>query len=196
MGLFVGFAGQAGASDTFFPFSQPGTSSSSGYTGNTCAIDLSSIPDGTTGIRSVTGCGVTVTFSVPMAKSSVPANPCCWGSPPDTESATPNVLYTPAAAVTLVYRTGSPGGAGRRTVGVEAEDNEVGTWTLTATFSGALGVVDGSITRNVTSSKDTSVPNDALLFAARTKNVSKVRSLTISSNEPDGLGLFIAQIRV
>jgi len=63
------------------------------YTNRSCDIDLSSISDGTV-LSSVTGCSTTVTLSSSWGKVSVPNTWATWGSPPDTESATPNALWS------------------------------------------------------------------------------------------------------
>jgi hypothetical protein len=191
----------AGASTGFFPYSQPGTPASPSYTGITCAIDFSSIPDYTE-LTSVSGCGVTVTFSVPMLKESVPNAWNQWGSPPNTEGNSPAILWTESASsVTLTYRTPGPAGAGRRTVGVEVDEDWYGTEDFTATFTGSSGT-DGTISRTVTApgAPVGNATDGALLFAARTKSpLPKVTSLTITgSNNSSGFGddFAIAQIRV
>jgi hypothetical protein len=63
------------------------------YTNRSCDIGLSSIADGTT-LSSVTGCSTTVTLSQSWIKVSVPNFWQTWGSPPKTESATPNGLWS------------------------------------------------------------------------------------------------------
>jgi hypothetical protein len=186
-GLCLVPATAASASGGFFPYSAPGTPALPSYTGISCAIDLSGIPDGTP-VTSVTGCGVTVSFSVTMYKVSIGNGWATWGSPPDTESGSIAVLRTFAlSSVTLTYHTPGPVGAGRRTVGVEAEGDAFVTENFTATFTGSAGT-DGTITRDIDGFFG------ARLLGARTKTIAKVQSLTITNNSGDDFA--IGEIRV
>jgi hypothetical protein len=186
-GLCLVPAAAASASSGFFPYSAPGTPALPSYTGSSCPIDLSGIPDGTP-VTSVTGCGVTVTFSVTMTKLTVGSTWATWGSPPDTESSAPAVLVAfGSTSVTLTYHTLKPAGAGRRTVGVEAEPTLFQTDNFTATFTGSAGT-DGTITRDIDGFFG------ARLLGARTKSIPKVQSLTITDNSFDDFA--IAEIRV
>src|SRR5262245_6466960 len=175
-------AGPASALSDLKAYSTP----VSGYTSNTCAIDLSAIADGTT-MDSVSGCGVTVFFSVPVVKQTVPGGWSTWGSPPDTESATPYVLTAlDQTKLTLRYSV-----RGRR-FGVEVESNNFDVFNFTATFRRGDSTKIGSITRAVDGSAG------ALLFAglvrsARTKD--RIKTLTIKA-DPDAGGFAIAQLRV
>jgi hypothetical protein len=154
-----------------------------GYTSKTCVIDLSGIPDGTV-VDSVSGCGVKVRFSVPMSKQTVPGGWATWGSPPDTESATPEVLTTQGATkVVLTYSV-----RGRR-VGVEAEPDPFAVRSIRATFRRLDGTKIGRIARNPDGSAG------ALLYAGMVrskKKADRVKTLTLVS--PDAFA--IAQVRV
>jgi hypothetical protein len=217
-GLAIPLAAPAGASGgTFFPYSQPGTPASPSYTGISCVIDFSSVPDYST-VTSVTSatCGVTVVFSVPMIKFSVPDTWLVWGSGPNVESSTPAVLYswTGVDSVTMTYyKAGRPlSPAGRRTVGVEVMQNwsafsgSASTEDFTATFTGAGGGTDGVVSRTVSSELQpiTDPSHSALLFGARTKTIPKVASLTITGSNNSDIGVYsgadnsfaVAQIRV
>jgi hypothetical protein len=153
------------------------------YVAKTCAIDLSAIPDFTV-VSSVTGCGVTVTFSTPMEKRSVPGSWATWGSPPDTEGDTPNVLYTGGATdVTLTYSNKN------RRVGVEAEPNPFEVHPFTATFRNNGGLTLGVVSRDIDGSAG------ARLLAGdggRPKKHNKTATLEISSDVDFAIG----QIRV
>jgi hypothetical protein len=152
------------------------------YVNNTCAIDLSAIPDFTS-VTSVTGCGVTVTFSTPMEKRTVPDSWATWGSPPDTEGASPAILYSAGITdVTLTYSNKN------RRVGVEAEPNPFEVHTFSATFRNRAGVIRGTISRDIDGNAG------ARLLAAqvgRTK-VQKIKTLEVASD----VDFAIAQIRV
>ena len=109
------------------------------YTSKTCVIDLSAIADFTP-VSSVSGCGVTVTFSSTMEKRSVPNSWATWGSPPDTESATPNILYS-AGATSITLTSSSK----HRRIGVEAEPDLFQVETTVATFRKGNGTAIGSV---------------------------------------------------
>ena len=154
------------------------------YVNKTCNIDLSSIPDETT-VTSVSGCGVTVSFSVPMVKLSVPDSWATWGSPPATESATPNVLYTDGASdVVLTYSNTN------RRIGVEAEPNALEVETIQATFRNAKGKATGVITNDVNGDAG------ALLFAGKNAKKKAKWSTTLEVTDLSGGDFGIAELRV
>jgi hypothetical protein len=184
----------ASASTGFFPYSNPSTPASPSYTGITCKIDFSSIAEGTP-LTSVSGCGVTVTFSVTMYKENPGSQyiPTTWGSPGNVEPGSPDVLFASASTVTMTYHTPGPSGAGRRTVGVEVGGGLFNsTDNFTATFNGAGGP-DGTVYASSTPDFGT-LNGDAKLLAARTKTIPKVTSLTISDS--GCCGFAIGSIRV
>jgi hypothetical protein len=152
------------------------------YVSKTCAIDLSAIPDFTL-VSSVSGCGVTVTFSSVMEKRSVPSSWATWGSPPDTEGASPNVLYSSGATdVTLTYSNKN------RRVGVEAEPNPFEVHSFTATFRNRNGIIRGTVSRDIDGS------GGARLLAGDGGKLkaNKTKTLEIASD----VDFAIAQIRV
>jgi hypothetical protein len=154
------------------------------YTSKTCVINFNNLMDNEV-VNSVTGCGVKVRFSVPMMKLTVPGTFNNWGSPPDTETATPRVLWT-QLGVTEVVLTYS---ARSRIVGVEAEQNPFGTSTIDATFRRQSGASLGTISRDITA------PSGARLFAGKAKSpttTARIKTVTLSSD----VDFVIARIRV
>jgi hypothetical protein len=156
------------------------------YTSKTCVINLNAIADFTT-LDSVTGCGMTIHFDFTMDKRTVPGGGwASWGSPPNTETATPRVLFANGAtSVTLTYSSRS------RTVGVEAEPQSFAVHSISATFLRQNGASLGTITRDVDGN------GGALLFAGKVKSTkasARVRSLTLETD--DTTGFAIARIRV
>ena len=84
--------------------------SPAGYPSGTKVVDLSGLADFTP----VTVQGG-VTFTPTLETRSVPNSWATWGSPPDTETATPHILSTAGAtSIELKYKR-----RGRSTVGVE-----------------------------------------------------------------------------
>jgi hypothetical protein len=153
------------------------------YTNKTCAIDLSAIVTGTM-LNNVNGCGVRVSFSNPMEKRAVGDGWATWGSPPDTEDASPEVLVSSVEEVTLRYSV-----RGRR-IGVEVEPNDFAVRRVKATFLRKNGTVIGKIVRQVDGN------GGALLFAGKSispQKRDKIRSLVIKVK---GDTFAIAQIRV
>jgi hypothetical protein len=94
--------------------------------------------------------GLTINFDIPLVALTTPTTWASWGSPPNTESNTPRVLWTNGFTA-LTLSTSVP----VTTLGFEAEPNTVGVSTLTATFFNN-NIQVGQIMRNVSS---------ALLFA-------------------------------
>jgi hypothetical protein len=128
---------------------------------------LSSISDGTQ----------TVHFNVPLVALTVPTTWTSWGSPPQTESATPRVLWTNGStSVTLTFGNST-------TFGFELQPNTSTPSSLTAEFfNGAVSL--GSITRNVNGNAG------ARLFAARTTTGSFDRVVITGTDD-----FAIAQVR-
>src|SRR5215831_5068271 len=118
----------------FTPIAQPDAA----YLGSTTLIPItaadfdivSSLSDGTLGIS----------FSSDLAAATVPDTWTSWGSPPDTETATPRVLWTQGeTSLTLTFD--NPVGI----FGLEAEPNTTGPASITATFLNG-GATVGEIT--------------------------------------------------
>lgn len=138
----------ATVSAAFIPISQPDPS----YLSATSRMDFAApdfdvVPSLTDGIQ-------TVTFDIGLVALSVPTTWSTWGSPPDTESATPRVLWT-NGLTDLTLDLLAPA----LTFGFEAQPNAVVPFDITADFF-SLGNLIGSITLNVSGSAG------ALLFAA------------------------------
>jgi hypothetical protein len=153
------------------------------YVDNTCDIDLSSIPDFTT-LTSVTGCGVTVSFSTTMEKLSVPNSWSTWGSPPQTESASPNILWSDGATdVVVTYSSAS------RRIGFEVEPDIFQAETINATFTAVNGT-SATIARTPNGSAG------ALLYALKTPKKAKKHVNKIEVVDTAGDDFAIAQIRV
>jgi hypothetical protein len=136
--LFSGFARPSYA--TFEDISSPSVL----YTFATTKIDISGLPN-FTDVGSITDGTETVSFSSTMQKRTVPGGGwATWSSPPDSESATPAVLWTKGAtSVTMLL--GAPTGI----FGFEAEPNPFALHDITADFYDAGDVLLGSITRSV-----------------------------------------------
>jgi len=79
-------AGQVNAAVTVIP--QPDAA----YQASTTKIDVASVPDSTY-LGFITDGTLTVTFSTPLLKITVPSGWATWSSPPNSESATPAVLW-------------------------------------------------------------------------------------------------------
>jgi hypothetical protein len=145
-----------------------------GYPSNTKLVDLSGIADFTP-VTKQNG----VSFSPALEKRSVPASWGTWGSPPDTESATPNILYTAGAtSITLKFPK-----RGRSTVGAEVEPNPFEVHTFTAVLKTKGGATLCTITRDADGSAG------ARVLAATASG--KVKTMTISSD----VDFAIAQVR-
>jgi hypothetical protein len=154
------------------------------YTRKTCVVNLNAIPDDTE-VNSVRGCGMRIRFSVPMSKQTVPDGGWNnWGSPPNTETATPRVMFTQDEhQVVLTFSVRS------RIVGVEAEGDSFATHTIDATFRRRSGAKVGTISRDVVT------PEGALLFAGKVKGTKKrarIKTLTLETDDD----FAIARIRV
>ncbi len=162
----------------FKAFAQP----ISKYTGKSCNVDLSSIADGST-LNSVTGCSTTITLSQSWIKVSVPNFWATWGSPPDTESATPNGLWS-NGQLTATVDFGKKVKVG----GFEVEPDNFAVETIQVDFyagANGTGKLVGSISRDPNGSAG------ALLYGAKAKKGFK--SAVISDASGD---FAIAQVRV
>jgi hypothetical protein len=175
----------AGAAAVAPAFAQPFTISSptAEYVGNTTVV-----PIAVTGapVPSLTGGGQTLTFSTSLSQFAVPGTWSAWGTPPDTETATPLVLAS-AINQTALTITLSPAAT---TFGFEIEPANVGgfppvAYTITATFfngASTLGVISRSMTYN-----------GARVFAL--SSPTPITSVQISSPLAAG-GFALAQFRV
>jgi hypothetical protein len=155
------------------------------YTSKSCVIDLSSLSDFTP-VTSVTGCSTTIKLSSSFEKRSVPGSWGSWSSPPDSESATPNILYS-ATATTANVSFGKKVTVG----GFELEPNQFQVETVTVDFhkkGNGHGAVIGSVTRDVDGSFG------ARLFGGKGLNGAGWKSASITDTAGDDFA--IAQVRV
>ena len=146
---------------SFTPIAPPADTLPNGnvYTAGTTNL-ASGIPANGTTTTSLTDGIETVNFSQTMTAATVPGGGWSnWGSPPNTESNTPRVLFN-AAIDTVTLSLSTPAA----TFGVEMETDLFGTNTLMAKFFDGANLV-GTISQSVTT------PNGALLFAASTSQV-------------------------
>lgn len=100
----------------FTPIAQPTVA----YTSSTTLVDISGIPDNTSGITSVTQGAQTLSFDQGLTKASVPSGGwATWGSPPNTETNTPSVLFqTPSNTLQILLSVPST------TFGFELQGNQ------------------------------------------------------------------------
>ena len=135
---------------------------------------LSQIADGTQ----------TIAFSSLMRASTVGDNWASWGSPPNTESATPRVLWSglddnfdPVTTVSLFLSQPVS------IFGFEAEPGPINTHTITVSFLMG-GVLQQTVTRDVDGN------GGALLFAVAADPGTFFDSLTIASDADWAAGQF------
>jgi len=178
--LFLGvvlFAGTTPALADFVTITQPVAS----YTGSTTLL-TPAVPDYTV-ITDLTDGGVTVSFSPSVTVYTVGVGWATWGSPPDTESSTPRVLFDVGETMlTLMFDTPL------YTFGFEAEPNPFTVDTMVATYYSGLTPV-GTISRDVDGYYG------ARLFAAST-TTSPFTSVVFEDLAGSGHDFAIAQLRV
>jgi len=152
-------------------YAQPGDGA---YLASTNVVDLSGLSDFTP----VDQVGK-VKFSPTMEKRSVSGSWATWGSPPFTESATPNILYSAGAtSVTITLPK-----KGKKIFGAEVEPNPFEVHTFTGVYKNKGGSTVCSITVDADGSAG------ARLLAAALSG--KAKTLTISSD----VDFAIAQVR-
>lgn len=144
------------------------------YVGRTTLFDIT-VPD-LTSVSSLTAGDCTVTFTPPLQARTVGASWASWGSPPDTEGATPRILYSNGAtSIALALNADCAAG----TVGFEAEPNPFQVLDMTATyFSDSTSL--GAITRPVDGQ------SGARLFAADSD--TPITRVTFSSSADFAIG--------
>jgi hypothetical protein len=150
LGVFLSPAARA----DFIPISSPVAA----YLNGTTRLNVVQ-PDFSV-VSSLSDASETATFSAGLVALTVPTTWSTWGSPPNTESATPRVLWT-NGLTSLRIDLSSPVG----TFGLEAEPGPIGAFNITASFFDSGGLV-GTITRSVNGNAG------ALLFAASTTTTS------------------------
>src|SRR5262249_37830672 len=144
---------------------------------------------------SVTDGTETITFSSLMAAVTVPnGGGTNWGSPPNTESATPRALFSRTAqSVTLSFSQPIS------TFGVEMEQNKFDTDTIIADFFNGATLV-GSVSRVINTPGAGNVAGadpsqGARLFAGSSSSASQTFTSVVLHTENDDGGFAIAQIR-
>jgi len=150
------------ASPAFSPISSP-----SQYPSGTCTVDLSAFNDFDP-VPSVDQCGQHITFTPVEEKRSVPGSWATWGSPPDTESATPDILFS-GGATSVTITLSQPVDV----AGVEAEPDPFEVHTFQAEFDNSGGGTIGTVTRDIDGNAG------ATVLAAQAPGT---RTLTISSD--------------
>jgi hypothetical protein len=167
----------AGASPALAQFTTVATPTA-GYTSSTTVLTIS--PANGTAVPSIVSGSQTVSFSPsPIARTVPGGGWSTWGSPPNTESATPRVLAASGAA-SMTITLSQP----VSTFGFEVEPNNFGLHTITATFMGGAATL-GTITLSVNGNAG------ALLAAAM--STPSITSVVISA--PTAGGFAIAQVR-
>jgi PEP-CTERM motif len=165
----------APAKADFVPIPQPNVA----YTSSTTQIPV--VGADFTNINSISDGTLTVGFSSALNIRTVPGSWATWGSPPNTEGATPRVLFC-VSCTTLTLNLSTP----FRTFGFELEPNNFQIFSVTAEFfNGATSI--GSITRLVNGT------SGALLFAALTNTDQFTRVVITSPAGADGFA--IARLR-
>jgi hypothetical protein len=150
------------------------------YLSATTKIDIASLPEFSIH-TSVTDGVQTVSFSTPMERRQVPDSWATWSSPPESESATPPVLFT-LFQNSLTLELARPASI----FGFELEPNAFAEFSFTADFFSGAELV-GSITRTVAGDAG------AQLFAAQSDG-PPIDRIAVSTVEDPG-GFAIAQIR-
>ena len=167
---------------SFTPIAQPADTLPNGvvYTAGTTNL-ASGIPANGTTTTSLTDGIETVSFSETMTAATAPGGGWSnWGSPPNTESNTPRVLFNSSIdSVTLTLTTAAVA------FGVEMETDTFGTDNLTANFYDGANLL-GTVSRSVTT------PDGALLFAAST---NQAFTSVVLSTPGGGVGIGIAEVR-
>ena len=177
-GLFAGTA----AFGQFFPISTPTVQ----YTSSTASVPIA-VPDLTL-IGSVTGGGQTVTFPAALTAATVPSGWNFWGSPPNTESSTPRVVFTDPTVTSVTLTLSAPA----NTFGFEVEPSNRGTtfpapptqYAISATFLNGSTVL-GTVTR--------AIPEDGALLEAAS-SVTPITSVVVTAPLAAG-GFALAQFR-
>ena len=144
--LLFSFAAPAGA--TFTQIVSPGDPLGIGtYVTETTKIDITGIAEFTS-LTSITDGTMTVTFSTTMERLQVGSSWSTWGSPPDTESATPPVLFS-LGATTVNMDLSQP----VQTFGFEAEPDPFADEDFTVDFKLFSGpTLVGTVSRTINGS--------------------------------------------
>ena len=162
----------------------PTTDPDAAYVAATTKIDISALGSGTQH-SSITDGVLTVNFSSNMEKlGPVPSGLSSWSSPPFSETANPNVLFSLQNVNAMTWNLSQP----VTTFGFELQTNSFSAIAITVNyrFSGALV---GSITRTVPG------PTGARLFAATRGSGDNPFDRVDISAAGNAAGFFVAQVR-
>jgi hypothetical protein len=178
----------------FIPIAMPDAA----YLSGTSMLGLGAVPDFTV-LTSLSDGTQTASFDIGVAALSVPTTWTSWGSPPNTESATPRVLWT-NGFTSMQINLSFPA----FTFGFEAQPNTTVFSNLTVDFF-SLGLLVGSISLDVDGN------GGARLFAARTTTdafdmvvisglddfaIANLRYDAVSIPEPGSMALLVAGLGV
>lgn len=172
--LSVPFA--PGAAQAFTIVSQPNAT----YVAGTTLVDLSSLADGDP-LSGITQGTQTITFSQTMTKETVPAGWATWGTPPDTETSTPEVLYQEVSRILELTLSQAA-----TIFGVEMEPDIFGSYPMKAEFYNGATLV-GSISQTVNGN------GGAKLFAA--EDGAGFTRVVLEETTGNSRGFAIAQLR-
>lgn len=139
-------------------------------------------PANSASVTSLTNGTQTLTFSGTMTAGTVGVNWSTWGSPPNTESATPRVVQAVSGVLPLTISLSSP----TTTFGFEVEPNNNGTYSISVAYYNGATLL-GTVTRSVAGSF-------GALLAAGTSGGSPITSVVITADAGAG-GLALAQFR-
>jgi hypothetical protein len=165
-----------GSAQAFTVIPQPNAS----YVADTTLIDLSAVADDNT-LASITQGSQTISFSQTMTKTTVPAGWASWGSPPATETSTPEVLYQQVSRVLDVTLSQAA-----TIFGLEMQPDLFGSTTMKADFYNGSSLV-GSITQLVAGQ------SGAKLFAA--DDAAGFTRVVLEEVSGNTYGFAVAQLR-
>ena len=166
LALLVAGPGWAGS-----VYVEPGPTAA--YLSGTTEITFSGADN--TSMSSITGGGLTVSFSSNMLVENVPTGWMTWGAPPQTEGASPVTLWTNGpSTMTLTLATAE------ETFGFELEPDVFGVDPVSATFYNGATVLD-TISLNVNGN------GGALLFGLASS--TPITSVTISDGNFDDFAI-------
>src|SRR4051794_15051744 len=152
------------------------TSPDQDYLSKTINIDIGSLPEFST-TTSVSNGQQTVSFDIPMERLQVTESWSTWSSPPESESATPPVLFTQYQN-SLTLRLAQSASI----VGFELEPDAFGPFTFTADFFSGTQLV-GSVSRTVDGNAG------AGLIAALSTTLPIDNVTVRSAEEPEGFAI-------
>lgn len=146
------------------------------YTSSTTLINIGGLTDGNT-YSSISGGGLTVTFSTSMMRLTVPSSWGTWNCPPATEASCPQSPPLNPVNLPVLWSNGATSitmtlSSTESIFGFEAQPELSDTESITADFFDSSGTKVGSISRDVSGN------GGALLFAASSNDPFKTVRLT------------------